>query len=77
MIYLFAFYTACIYDTAPLFEQDAYLLFIAILAHVSCFVNLSNLLLSQIKACLQHVSSMLLMKCVLIIVCAMNYGMRV
>ena len=51
--------------------------FIAILAHVSCLVNLSNLLLSQIEACLQHVFSILLMKCVLIIVCAMNYGMRV
>ena len=50
---------------------------IAILAHVSCLVTLSNLFMSQIEAFLQHVSSMLFMNCVLIIGCAMNYGMRV
>ena len=26
-LFFFAFYTACIYDTGPLFEQDAYLRF--------------------------------------------------
>ena len=51
--------------------------FIAILAHISCLVTLSNLLMSQIEVCLQQVFSILLMKCVLIIVCAMNYWMRV